>query len=106
MRGLDDVVLGTLLGGNIFNCLWIVPVAALIHPIEIDRAEVPVAINFGILAVAVVFPPGSGLKGRGRGCALLAHSAGYLGAMVLLQGLASFTITNHVPLTRYARRRF
>jgi Ca2+/Na+ antiporter len=106
MRGLDDVALGTLLGGHIFNCLWIVPVAALIHPIEIDRAEVAVAIGFGILAVAIVFPPGSCLMGRGRGCALLTLYAGYLDAMVLLLGLASFTITNHVPLTRYARRRF
>lgn len=77
LRGHDEIGLGTVLGSNIFNCLWIVPVAALIHPIALDWREVAVALAAGLLAMAVVFPPRHGHIGKIRGGLLLAIYAGY-----------------------------
>jgi len=82
LRGHDEVGLGTLLGSNIFNGLWIVPVAATIHPIGFDRGEVAVALIAGLVSMLAVFPPARGLIGRGRGAALIAIYAGYLAAVL------------------------
>jgi len=82
-RGHDDIGLGTLLGSNIFNNLWIVPVAALIHPIEVELEQAGTALAFSILALLVAFPPGSGIMGRDRGVVLLLIYGVYV-AMVLL----------------------
>ncbi len=35
-RGHDELGLGTVLGSNLFNGLFIIAVAAMIHPIPID----------------------------------------------------------------------
>lgn len=85
LRGHDEVGLGTVLGSNIFNGLWIVPVAALIHPIEIGWHEVAIALAFGALAMLAVFPSRQGLIGRGRGIMLLIVYGLYLGAIVLMR---------------------
>ena len=85
LRGHDEVGLGTLLGSNIFNGLWIVPIAALIHPIEIEWHEAAIALAFGALAMLVVFPPRQGLIGRSRGAMLLIMYWAYVGTMVLLK---------------------
>ena len=82
LRGHDEVGLGTLLGSNIFNGLWIVPVAATIYPIGFDRGEVAVALIAGLVSMLAVFPPARGLIGRGRGAALIAIYAGYLAAVL------------------------
>jgi cation:H+ antiporter len=82
LRGHDEVGLGTLLGSNIFNGLWIVPVAATIYPIGFDRGEVAVALVAGLLAMLAVFPPARGLIGRRRGVVLLVIYAGYLAAVL------------------------
>lgn len=82
LRGHDEVGLGTLLGSNIFNGLWIVPVAATIYPIDFDRGEVAVALVAGLLAMLAVFPPARGLIGRRRGAVLIAIYAGYLAAVL------------------------
>jgi cation:H+ antiporter len=82
LRGHDEVGLGTLLGSNIFNGLWIVPVAAILYPIGFDRGEVAVALAAGLLAMLAVSPPAHGLIGRGRGAALIAIYAGYLAAVL------------------------
>jgi cation:H+ antiporter len=71
LRGHDEVGLGTLLGSNIFNGLWIVPVAAIIHPIVLDWREVALALGFGVAAMTVALPPEHGLIGRSRGTILL-----------------------------------
>lgn len=83
LRGHDEVGLGTLLGSNIFNGLWIVPSAALIYPIAVAWHEVARALAFGVAAMVLAFPPRSGVLGRGRGVLLLLFFLAYLGAIVL-----------------------
>ncbi len=85
LRGHDEVGLGTVLGSNIFNGLWIVPVAALIHPIEIGWHEVAIALASGALAMLVVFPSRHGLIGRSRGVMLLIVYGVYVGAILVLK---------------------
>jgi cation:H+ antiporter len=82
VRGHGDVGLGTLIGSNILNGLWIVPVAALIFPIEVQWREVAVALGFGLAAVLAGFPPRSGRLERGRGVILLLVYGAYLGAVL------------------------
>jgi cation:H+ antiporter len=72
LRGYDEVGLGTILGSNIFNGLFIVALAAIIHPIAVGQREVFVALAFGFVALACSYPPGTGFIGRRRGVLLLA----------------------------------
>lgn len=87
LRGHDEVGLGTLLGSNIFNGLFIISIAAVIHPIAIAPQEVAIGLLLGLLATAVIFPGSSGRLGRERGWVLLALYAAYLG--LILQGGAA-----------------
>jgi cation:H+ antiporter len=81
LRGHDEVGLGTILGSNVFNGALIIPVAALISPMEVDWNEIAVSLGFGIALVALVIPPRSRLVGRGRGSLLL---VGYVSSLVTL----------------------
>lgn len=81
LRGHDEVGLGTVLGSNIFNGLFIVAVAALIHPIVFDPASVRVALTFGLVAVLLTLPGKGGTIGRGRGVLLLLVYVGYVVAV-------------------------
>ena len=81
-RGHDEVGLGTVLGSNIFNGLWIVPVAAVIYPIEFDWREVATALIFGVLAMVAVFPPRHGLISRRRGVLLLLLYGAYVATIL------------------------
>ena len=72
LRGHDEVVVGTLLGSNIFNTLLIVGIAALIHPISIARSEVEVGIVVSMLVVVLAIPGRSARLGRWRGAPLVA----------------------------------
>ncbi len=71
LRGHDDIALGTLLGSNIFNSLFVVGVAAVIYPIVVPLREVAVALVFGFVAVAVTYPTREGQIQRWRGATLL-----------------------------------
>jgi len=82
LRGHDEVGLGTVLGSNIFNGLFIVAVAALIHPIVFDAPPVRVALVFGLVAVMLTLPGKSGYIGRGRGVLLLALYVAYVVAVI------------------------
>ena len=82
LRGHDEVGLGTVLGSNIFNGLFIVAVAALIHPIVFDASSVRVALAFGVVAVVLTLPGRSGYIGRGRGVLLLALYVAYVVAVI------------------------
>lgn len=82
-RGHDDIGLGTLLGSNIFNGLWIVPVAALIHPVGVELAQAGTAVAFGTAALLAAFPPQSGIISRGRGLVLLMLYAAYVTTVLL-----------------------
>ncbi|MBI1889475.1 MAG: sodium:calcium antiporter [Burkholderiales bacterium] len=87
LRGHDEIGLGTILGSNIFNGIFIVAIAASIHPIRIAWNEVAIALAFGLTAVALTYPPSNGFITRKRGVLLLSLYAVYL-AMVF-QGKVS-----------------
>lgn len=84
IRGHDEIGLGTILGSNIFNGLFIVGTAAMICPIKVERGTVGIALSFGLLTTLVPFPDRRGLIGRSRGVVLLAIYAAY--ATILLKG--------------------
>lgn len=84
LRGHDEVGLGTILGSNIFNGLFIVSIAAIINPITVSWREVVVALTFGLITLFPVFPPRNGELGRRRGLLLLVLYLVYLA--VILQG--------------------
>jgi cation:H+ antiporter len=81
LRRHDEVGLGTLLGSNIFNGLFIVAVASVIAPIPVVLRETAAALGFGLVALAAVFPSAKGLIGRERGLLLVGIFAAYLLAM-------------------------
>lgn len=78
LRGHDEIGLGTILGSNIFNGIFIVAVAAILHPITVAWWEVATALAFGLSALAVTYPTREGFIGRRRGIGLLVIYAGYL----------------------------
>ncbi|HIK57170.1 MAG TPA: calcium/sodium antiporter [Synechococcales cyanobacterium M55_K2018_004] len=78
LRGHEEVALGTILGSNIFNSLWVVGVAAAISPIAVNWQEVSVALVFGVLTVILTFPTSRGRIERRRGAVLLALYLVYL----------------------------
>lgn len=82
LRGHDEVGLGTVLGSNIFNGLFIVAVAALIHPIVFDPTSVRIALAFGAAAVLLTLPGKSGYVGRWRGLLLLLLYVAYVVVLV------------------------
>jgi cation:H+ antiporter len=71
-RGHEEIGLGTALGSNIFNGLWIVAVTAIITPITVSWHTVGMGLGFGVLTVACLFPGREGLLTRKRGALLLA----------------------------------
>lgn len=83
IRGHSEVGLGTVLGSNIFNGLFIISVVAIIHPIEIRWQEVMVALGFGALVVGIIYPWQRSRIPRRRGPFLLVVYVAY--AVTLLQ---------------------
>lgn len=83
LRGHDEIGLGTILGSNIFNGLFIIGLAALICPIQVERTPVAVALGFGFVTTLFSFPNRNGRIGRGRGLGLLLIYAAYI--VVLLK---------------------
>lgn len=78
LRGHEEVGIGTVLGSNIFNCLFIVGLAGAIHPIAQSVSSLIPSLCFGILTVLVLAPIGGSELGRGRGIILLVL---YLGSI-------------------------
>jgi cation:H+ antiporter len=87
LRGHDEIALGTILGSNIFNVALVAPIAALIHPIQIERAEVGLALGFGLALAVAVIPPAGNRLGRNRGLLMLVLYGTYLWTLTAL-GLA------------------
>ena len=83
LRGHDEVGLGTILGSNIFNGLFIVPIAAILNPIAIaERYEVLFSLAFGFAAVLLIYPSRTGLIHRSRGILLLLLYGIFFGVML------------------------
>jgi cation:H+ antiporter len=78
LRGHDEVGVGTLIGSNLFNGLFIVGVAGTIHPIAAPPDEVALTLAAGLVALLLLLPNRSGLIGRGRGVGLLFVYAGFI----------------------------
>ncbi len=85
VRGHDEVGVGTVLGSNIFNNLWIVGVATVISPAAISLGEVAVAIVAGV-AVTLLLVAGRGLLRRPLGIALAGSYAGYVVVLLATSG--------------------
>lgn len=82
LRGHDEVGLGTVLGSNIFNALFIVGTAAVITPYAIPFEEVSPALFVGLAAVIMTYPPRSETIDRWRGGLLLALYGAYMLAVL------------------------
>ncbi|MFM1802028.1 MAG: hypothetical protein RJA81_1380 [Planctomycetota bacterium] len=70
-KGQVEIGLGTVLGSNLFNGLFIVSVASIISPIKVNLNEVIVTLIFGFISIALSFPNASGVITRKRGVLLL-----------------------------------
>lgn len=83
LRGHDEVGLGTILGSNIFNGLFIIPIAAIINPITVAaRHEVMLSLAFGFVSLACAYPPATGFISRRRGWLLMLLYALYIAVML------------------------
>lgn len=78
VRGRGELGFGTLLGSNLFNGLFIIGVAAVIHPMQVSFSEVVVTIAFGILTVLIAWPVGRKRVSRRQGALLIASYALYV----------------------------
>lgn len=85
LRGHDEVGLGTILGSNIFNGIFIVAVAAVIHPIAVAWREVAIVLVFGFVALVCTYPARTGFIERRRGVLLLVLYAAYLATIFQLR---------------------
>lgn len=83
LRGHDELGIGTILGSNIFNGLWIIGVAAIINPISIHAVHLAIVLVFGIIMVIVILPTRQGEIQRRRGLILLILYVSYLVIIIL-----------------------
>lgn len=82
LRGHDEVGLGTILGSNIFNGVFVVALAAIIHPITVPWRPVAIALVFGLVALVLVYPARNGFIERRRGVLLLVIYAVYVATVL------------------------
>jgi cation:H+ antiporter len=82
-RGHDDIGLGTILGSNVFNLLFIVAVAALLRPVQVSGFGPWLALGVGLAVTLLVVPGKSGVLSRWRGLLLLASYGSYLVATLV-----------------------
>ncbi len=82
-RGHDDIGLGTILGSNIFNGVFIVALAATICPIVVGLRDIGVALICGFLSILFIYPTRDGFIPRKRGLMLIVLYAAYIIAVSL-----------------------
>lgn len=82
LRGKYEIGLGTVLGSNIFNGLFVVPVAASILPIEIRLQDIALTLAVGIASIALARPSTDGRIARIRAIPLILLYAAYIAAML------------------------
>ena len=68
---VDEVGVGTLLGSNVFNGLFVVGIAAMVTPIPIGGPAFCIALVAAAIALAAVWPGTTQILGRGRGVLLI-----------------------------------
>lgn len=84
LRGQDDIGLGTVLGSNVFNLLFIVAVTAIVQPIRVRGLGPWTGLGLGLAALLIAYPRRHGVIGRGRGAGLLGVYALHVGATIWL----------------------
>lgn len=84
LKGHSDIGVGSVVGSNIFNGLFIVGLASVIHPIRVDHRVAYVGFGFGLLALLWMRPKG-GIMPRSRSALLLGTYVIYL-IVILFQG--------------------
>lgn len=79
LKGKSGVVMANMIGSNIFNLLFVLGLASMVHPLVVDKAtlwfDVPVMLAITWIIVAFLFRK---QIGRATGVALLLAYAGYL----------------------------
>jgi len=85
IRGHDEVGLGTVLGSNIFNGVFIVGIAGLIRPIPTSSNAIILAYATGIITILAVLPNAKHTVPRWRGALLLALYASYVALFLALE---------------------
>ncbi|MCC7363511.1 MAG: sodium:calcium antiporter [Dehalococcoidia bacterium] len=83
LRGHAEIGVGTVVGSNVFNNLFIVGITALIAPIGVEWREVTVALVASVLVLLLAIPGPAGRLGRRRGGALVMCYAVYV--LVVIQ---------------------
>jgi cation:H+ antiporter len=79
--GHDEVGIGTILGSNVFYCLFIIGLAGAIHLFPQSVTAVLPSVVFGVLTILALIPLAAATLGRGRGVVLLAlYAASILAA--------------------------
>lgn len=89
LRGQDDIGLGTVLGSNVFNLLFIVAMTAIVQPIRVRGLGPWLGLGFGLAALLVAYPLRHGIIGRGRAAVLLGIYALHVGATIWLDSSRS-----------------
>jgi cation:H+ antiporter len=82
-KGHSEVGVGTVLGSNVFNNLWIVGIAALVDPIESSVDETILAVGMSLIGLALIFPNRAAVIPRSRVPALLTLAAAYIAATIV-----------------------
>jgi cation:H+ antiporter len=80
LRRETDLILGNIVGSNVFNLLFVLGLAALVHPFEVDvvalRIDLIVMTGFSLVLVPMVI---TGLRvGRAEGAVLLLAYGAYV----------------------------
>lgn len=83
-RGHVGVGVGAVLGSNIFNTLFIVGIAGVMTPIEVDRQSTAIAVVASLVATALIVPRARHMLGRVRGLLLLVTYGSFLATLLLL----------------------
>jgi cation:H+ antiporter len=81
-KGEDEIGLGNIIGSTIFNSLFIVSVAAIIHPIIFSFDSLALSLVFGILLLVMAVPFKTELLSRRRGLLLLMTYIIYLTLLI------------------------
>jgi cation:H+ antiporter len=83
-RGHSEVGVGTVLGSNVFNNLWIVGVVAVIRPVQTSVSEVLLAVAACLVALVLVVPLRNAVVPQWRGIALLTIAVVYATGTIAL----------------------
>lgn len=86
MKRNADLCVGNVIGSNLFNTLMVLPVSALVYPLDIPDNGIFDIIAMMVLGVILIpiFFLGNGIMGRALGLLFLASYFGYMTARVAL----------------------